>query len=352
MESHRKPTTREIAKAIGLSQSTVSHALRGTNNVSAKTRERIIGLAKEMGWESNPYASAYMAHLRRTKQSRMRKANIALLLFNPSKKNISAQLKHIQRHYHGAQQCAEELGFGLEPMWLNEAGLTGQRLTSIMRARNVSGIIVPGVEAAGSVLEGLNWSLFASVSMGFLETDPPLHRVTSDTVSGFHHVLQRIIGMGYARVGVAVSESYDKQVNHGVCYAASYVRDFEQGNSKVCVLRYHSHNADSITSIRKWVEKFKPDIILGEDFTLRAIKAIGLKIAEDIAFANVDWSPDFPQIAGFNQRHELHGSSAVRLLAAQIVDNNLGIPEVPQTILIPGQWEDGKSAPPLKLKSA
>jgi DNA-binding LacI/PurR family transcriptional regulator len=54
------PTTRDISRASGYSQSAVSHALRGTHNVSADTRAKIVAVARGMGWKPNPFAAAYM----------------------------------------------------------------------------------------------------------------------------------------------------------------------------------------------------------------------------------------------------------------------------------------------------
>lgn len=56
MNQTRKPTIADVAKAAGVSKAAVSFALKGTNGVSAETRERILAVADRLGW--TPSASA------------------------------------------------------------------------------------------------------------------------------------------------------------------------------------------------------------------------------------------------------------------------------------------------------
>ncbi|HLT42673.1 MAG TPA: LacI family DNA-binding transcriptional regulator, partial [Sphingobacteriaceae bacterium] len=48
---------KDLAQALGLSTSTVSRAFRGNSDISPKTKERILALAKEMNYQPNHYAS-------------------------------------------------------------------------------------------------------------------------------------------------------------------------------------------------------------------------------------------------------------------------------------------------------
>lgn len=52
-----KPATiRDVAGALGMHKSTVSLALSGKGNVSAATRQRVLRVARELGYEPNPLA--------------------------------------------------------------------------------------------------------------------------------------------------------------------------------------------------------------------------------------------------------------------------------------------------------
>jgi DNA-binding LacI/PurR family transcriptional regulator len=56
MNQTKKPTIADVAKAAGVSKAAVTFALKGTNGVSAETRERILAVADDLGW--TPSASA------------------------------------------------------------------------------------------------------------------------------------------------------------------------------------------------------------------------------------------------------------------------------------------------------
>lgn len=50
---HRMPTSQDVAKRAGVSQSTVSYALTGTRPISEKTRQRIEAAIEELGYHPN-----------------------------------------------------------------------------------------------------------------------------------------------------------------------------------------------------------------------------------------------------------------------------------------------------------
>src|ERR1044072_1167505 len=51
-----RPTIRDVAAAVGMSPTTVSHALNGKGRVDPDTRERIAETARELGYRPNPTA--------------------------------------------------------------------------------------------------------------------------------------------------------------------------------------------------------------------------------------------------------------------------------------------------------
>ncbi|MER7045345.1 LacI family DNA-binding transcriptional regulator [Streptomyces jumonjinensis] len=59
-ESARTVGIKDVARAAGLSITTVSHALNGKGKVSARTRERVRALADELGYRPNPAAQVLL----------------------------------------------------------------------------------------------------------------------------------------------------------------------------------------------------------------------------------------------------------------------------------------------------
>lgn len=339
------PTTRQIAEACGCNQSTVSHALRDNPKISAEKRAEIRGIAERMGWKPNPLVSAYMAHLR-SARPRSHQASLAFLIANRTSSQISAQGGHMQRHYRGALQRAKELGYSLEILWMHQPHLTARRLNGILLSRNISGLIIAGIVDPSEIFAHLDWRQLTAVALGFSLRTPELHRVAVHTMRGFEGVLRKVVELGYKRVAVVVSREYDERVNRGVLSPTYYAQkhlDFG-GLLQTCVFPRSVKEAKPL--IAAWLTEHQPDVVLGEDIVWRAIAEMKWRVPQDVAFASVDASPDFPQIAGFNQRHELHGAVAVDMVVGQLVQNQRGLPVVPRTVLVEGAWADGLSVPP------
>lgn len=340
----RRPTTREIALACGYNQSTVSHALRGRDKIPAETRERIFKVAREMGWQPNPLAAAYMAHLRLSRPP-AQQAGIAFLVSGQNSARITDLPSYMQRHYEGAVERAHALGFYLETIWINEPHLTARRLLNVLRTRNIMGVVIPGIIHPTSCLAEFDWSSFSSVALGYSLVDPDLHRVAVDTIHGFNLALQKILALGYRRIAVVISTSYDLRVNHGVLYPAYYLQKHLAPTHRLEIFVIERPTACEIPRIQAWLREYKPEIVLGEDIVWQAIRQMQWRVPQDVAFANSDTSLEYPEIAGFNQRHDLHGAVAIDMISSAIVQNERGIPPVPRLTLIKGAWSEGLSAP-------
>lgn len=334
-----------IAQACGVNQSTVSHALRNNAKIPVATRERIRAVAEGMGWKPNPLAAAFMAHLRNSRLP-AHQASIGFLLSSRKSGLISDQPMHLQRHHHGARQRAEELGYTLENIWLHQPHLTARRLKQVLSSRNISGVIVSGQTDADGVLADFDWSSFAAIALGYSLPKPPLHRVAVHTLRGFDSVLEKVQSLGYRRLAIVVSLAYDRLVNHGFLYPSYYAQKHTPRPTTIDIYTFPVVTPKELPRIQAWLQKKRPDVVLGEGFALKAIQEMGWRVPQDVAFANVDAAPEYPQIGGFNQRHELHGSIAMDILVEQLLHNERGIPSVPRSILVEGTWREGMSIPP------
>jgi len=344
------PTTREIAAATGYSQATVSHALNGHPKIPVATREYIYRVAKEKGWQPNAFVSAYMAHLK-TKRAPAFQAALAFLLANKQSGEISDQSMHTQRHFSGAQSRARELGYELVPIWLNEPGVTARRLNQILHNRNIPGLLIPGWKDRSEIFAGIDWGRFVAVTMSYALPMPNLNRVAIDSAHGFDLMLKKAIELGYRRVAVMVSDEYDARVNHGVLMPTFYARERWAPKKSILVCRFSRSHQKEIPRIQTWLQRNRPDVVLAEEVVRQAIEGMRWRVPQDVAFISIDWAPEYPDFAGFNQHHELHGAVGIDMLVSQILHNQRGFPEIPRVVLVKGDWADGLSAP-LKAEAA
>jgi len=354
------PTTRQIAEACGLSQAAVSFALRNSPEVSKATRARVQAAAKSMGWKPNPLVSAYMAHFRSTVQPHFR-ACLAWLISDPESGDPADFSNFDQRCYTGATQRAREIGYTLEPVWLHESGMNGRRLSKVLKSRGIPGMLIPGIirpENPEELWRQLDLEMLAAVTIGFCNEKPALSHVLCNVCHRMELSLNTLRQLGYRRISMIVSDWYDRYLNHSLLYpffyrerkhpADEWVKSYVFPSS-----RAFEHNgvvrievdSGSRANIRHWLEKHKPEVVIGEAVVWDVIEKMGWKVPDDIAFVSPDWSPRFPHVGGINQRPELLGSLAVDLLWAQLLQNERGIPTIPKSLHVEGQWQDGDSIP-------
>jgi LacI family transcriptional regulator len=157
--------------------------------------------------------------------------------------------------------------------------------------------------------------------------------------------LHRLFEMGYRRIGVIVSNAYDKKVNHGWLYPLYYEQKQSWGRQWIKSCVYPGSDVTDRPRVRAWIEKERPDVILGEYLAWHVINEMGWKIPTDVAFATFDWSPEHPDVGGINQNHEIIGAVAVDLLTSQLTQNERGLSSIPKLLQIEGKWRDGESVP-------
>jgi LacI family transcriptional regulator len=74
---------------------------------------------------------------------------------------------------------------------------------------------------------------------------------------------------------------------------------------------------------------------------------MGIRIPHDVAFVNLFLDQADGKMAGVRQNHDIVGGVAVEILAGHLQHNKFGLPEVPTTTFVEGNWFDGATCPPV-----
>ncbi|MGE9295339.1 MAG: LacI family DNA-binding transcriptional regulator, partial [Puniceicoccales bacterium] len=73
----------------------------------------------------------------------------------------------------------------------------------------------------------------------------------------------------------------------------------------------------------------------------------GYRIPDDLGFSMLGWKSYRPyspmKISGFNTKPELLAESAVSFLASQIHEHAYGLPGLPKTLMIQGEYHEGQT---------
>ncbi|WPJ97260.1 LacI family DNA-binding transcriptional regulator [Coraliomargarita algicola] len=344
----KSPTIREIAKACGVNNSTVSRALSNKPLVSADTRERILAIAKDMGWKPNPLASAYLAHRRATRSPKY-KAHIAYILARGDITKFSALPDYVKIHYTGAQKRAEALGYTLEIFWLHEINYNLKSLSRLLYDRGVPGAIFATQDFLNEKqLAEFNWDAFATAATAYDMLQPMLHRAAFYWPHAVRLALDNIERAGYKKIGLAIPESMDRRTDYALAATYHYA---EKHSARA--KRYDSYifpdTHEGKTTLKNWISKKMPEVIIGTEEVWKSLKQLGLKVPNDIAFVSPQWSSVWPDVAGIDQDPALVGANTLDLVANQLLCNERGIPSKPQLLLSEGIWRNGRSLPQKSL---
>jgi LacI family transcriptional regulator len=328
-----------IAAEAKVSVMTVSLALRNFPRISDETKKKVLGIAERLGYRPNPMVSNLMIHIRSSRPVPYQ-ANLAYLTaFETARgweKHPVAALA-----YQGMCQRAKDVGFLIDTFWLKEARMDRKRLNRMLKSRNIQGVIVAPLPEAGT-LDQFDWSQWSAVALGHSMLSPRIDVVTHHQYHGMSLILRKLKEKGYLRIGLAVEKQVDDKVDRTFtsCMAGYQLRIPTRDRVPTYFQKLDPK------PVAAWIDKYKPDVVIGHDGLIYCLQHLGLSIPGDLAVALFAVPSDLePTVSGLNQNWKMAGAAAVDAVVAQIYRNEPGIPESPQTIMLEGFWQEGTSTP-------
>lgn len=330
------PTLRSLARALGLSRTTVSDALRGSPRVDPNTADRVKKAAREAGYQRNPLAGALMSELRRSRGSAFRGV-IAAIDFNEPDRPASAVRYH-RELVAGAEARAGELGFKVERFVVGNGGVSVQRLDSILQSRGIHGVVLlPAWNEPD--LTNLDWNTFAGIYTDYIIEHPALHSVCPDHYRSMLAAMQRLASLGYRQPGVFLQKHQDERLQFRWGAAFRTFQEHHPEVKPVPALVVDTFDRDEFV---RWFRRHKPDVVLAHNCdAIEWMEACGARVPDTHGFVCLNvWMKTRP-CAGLDLQPRTLGGRAIELLIAQLQRNETGIPEWPLTTTIPARWVDG-----------
>jgi DNA-binding LacI/PurR family transcriptional regulator len=336
-------TLRDIGKAIGVSHSTVSLALRNHPRISAKMREKVQKAAEKMGYRPDPMLSA-LATYRRGRIDQPINASIAWINAWPDPADLRKH-REFDHYWIGASKAAAKFGYRLEEFRL-DANFTPARLHQILNTRGIRGILLPPHHNQPD-WEGFPWDHYSVVRFGRSLQKPASHLVTADQVANTILAYQEIYQKGYRRIGF-VAPNFELRDN-GAMFELGFIGGQRMVEAEVKIppllLRRRDQPSEVRASLQAWLKEHKPDAIFTTLSDLPAmLKKEKLKNPDDIALAATTIL-DTNVNAGIDQHPEEIGRVGFLMLNSLINDGSRGIPDIFRQILVEGSWVDGSSLP-------
>lgn len=342
------PSLRAIAREAGVSLSTASCALRGKPGVSQATMAKVRAVAGRLGWKANPLVSAWLTHVRGLRQP----ADFGGLAYVVAstlgmKTYLSdARSKVYQEYFQGAREQAAKRGYHLEPFDYFELG--PRRLTQVLRARNIQGMILaPDIERSLDI----EWQHFSVVEISHSVVDPPLHRVANHHFNNTKHCVENLLRLGYRRIGLGVSKWSDGR-SDAMLSGGFYTGIFNAPGVEYIPPRWLEGLELERRTLLKWLKAGRLEaLITGTAGICELVEEWNAAGKCKVVIAHTDKHPAQEYTrhwGGINRHPHRLGAAAVDMLTFHVDHNERGIPENPKVLLFEGEWMDGPSTPPIK----
>ncbi len=341
------PSMAEIAIKAGVAKSTVSMALRNHPRIALENRLRIQKIAKEMGYQTNALVAQLMAELRRNKKNNY-VANLALI--NVSKfADLAERISVVAEWEEGAKQRAHSLGYELDLFWLEQPGVSVNRLSKILHARGIQGVVFYGVRSNECLqrCEAI-WSHLPTVTIGYRSESPALNFVTNDLYATALQACLQMREAGYKRIGIVLDKWLDTLLEHR--YVAGYYASFSHIRDVLPILYLEDPREDPRPQGKErffeWVRTHQPDAcICINSFILDWVKELEIEMPSQMGVAFLDLSREFKgKVAGMYQSANWTGMKAIDVLVGHIHRRESGIPLFQNGLLIESQWSPGSTA--------
>lgn len=340
MSAGKQPTLAALAQEAGVSRMTVSRVLRNARYCAPETRERVLAAVEKLHYQPNPMVAALMAYVRSGAMDK-RVGVLAYLTSGPYRNSWREHRGYVG-FYQGARRRAEYLGYRLEEFWLNEPGISTARLSRILYAQGICGVIVAPMGTPHGHLK-MDWEKFSSVTIGHSLLRPQLARACCDHFESILMAMRSLHRLGYRKIGLAMPMADDARVHYH--WSAGYHSFFHrQGITDippVFLPKVWDQNA-----FFEWVRQADIDALVTTHGELpERMRKVGICVPEHFGFAHLDLLDRDGVFAGIDQQPGEIGGAAVELVVGQINRNEMGLPQRPRTVTLPGEWVDGATAP-------
>ncbi len=332
------PTQRDIAQRTGLTQATVSMALRNHPSVNGATKELVRKIAAEIGYRPNPFVASLMAHIRTGRHLQDR--GCLAVIVNARSLEEWTEMETYRFQYEGMRQRAAAFGYYTEPFYLHD-GVAHAQIDRILHSRGITGVILAAPQPAINPIL-LQWDRYCCATIGYTYAGPHIHRTCSHHLYNIGLAYQKLHESGYRRIGLFLPPEAMQNPTYG-WYLGYLHRQAKVPPQHRVPLFIDKHDGRSPGKLLRWYKKYSPDAVLCLIGVQKPwFEKLGLQPPQDFGFACLN-RPESSTYSGIAENHRLIGGAAVDLVVDQIHANDRGLPAYPKDVLIEGTWYDGET---------
>ena len=337
-------TIKMIATAAGVTHPTVSRALRNdSRNVSESTRQRIQKIAQDMGYRPDPAMSALIAHRSRIRPHGEYGKLAILNAWGCPEEELEP---FFREQIRGMNKKAGEFGYQTEIFAVPEDAQEQKRLSRILLARGIKGVIVGPMPVGRTSLQ-LEWKNFFLVSTGYSLVSPQLHFVASNHFQTVETIYNQLRQRGYEKIGFYHDGNSEKRNRY--LYMASYLKCLVMDGISYDASPPLLRGFGDPPEILDWLSRHRFDaVICGGSFESQNLRnrftATGKQIPRDLGIAVFALSHERGNpFSGLLEDWHGIGSGVVSLLHSLMLSGERGIPAHRTCTLIDGTWKSGET---------
>lgn len=322
-------TIKDIAKALHLSTSTVSRALRGSYEISAKTKKQVLEYAEKINYRPNPIALSLKE--RRTRAIGIVVSEIANNFFSQA--------------IDGIESIAYNKGYHVIITQSHESQDREKVNVEHLAARGVDGLLISLSSESVDIayLKELHEKGLPIVFFDRITNEIETHRVTANNYPGSFRATEHLISEGYKRIAHITSsphlsitkerlEGYkDALAKHSIPFNESLIKYCNHGGMVVAEIE------DALSTL--FTSKAKPDAIFtaSDRLTLSCYGQVRkMKLKKEvgfIGFTNTVVGDLFsPSLTAIRQPAAEIGQSAIEFLI-QLIESKRPVTEFQHKVL-------------------
>ncbi|MDB6095332.1 MAG: LacI family transcriptional regulator [Verrucomicrobia bacterium] len=334
---NERVTLRDLARITGVHFTTVGLALRNDARISAATAAKVQAAARQYGYTEDAMLSALSTYRHRNSH-RFASVIAYITTYDPDemlKTNVTERTL-----VEAATAFASSRNFQLELFQINAPEMTAERMSKLLWARNIQGVILsPKLPEAGP-MENLAWEHFSTVAIGYSITDLNVHRVCAHQAHNTRLCISKLRERGYRRVGLIMGrEVYERSRGHVLgAYLSEQCLHPEAERVSPLFLPLAEITRPRI---QHWLRDQRIDALAlsSQPLEITAMLAeLGYSVPGEIGVALVSRFGKTDHIAGVDERMQALGEAAVDAVINLISHNERGLPEYPRYSLVEGRW--------------
>ena len=322
-------TIKDIARALNLSTSTVSRALRGSYEISAETKKQVLEYAEKINYRPNPIALSLKE--RRTRSIGVVVSEIANTFFSQA--------------INGIESIAYNKGYHVIITQSHESQDRERVDVEHLAARGVDGLLISLSSESNDIsyLKELHEKGMPIVFFDRITNEIETHTVTANSYLGAFHATEHLIFEGYKKIAHITSSPYlsitkerldgykDALVKHNIPFNETLVKYCTHGGMIATEVE------DAINTLFR--AKTKPDAMFaaGDRLTMTCFSLLKqMKQKKEIAligFTNTNVADLFsPSLTVIKQPASEIGQAAIEFLI-QIIESRRPVTEFHHKVL-------------------